>query len=596
MSQTFAYTPSLTDGGLMYPNGAFGKSYDDLVWKPGSADKIKSVVDTLVKDETSVSILDPSTVVPAAGPLIKEHTETTIGDLREVYGESLNLPIALPNECKAYTASVGDIFSNVSYGYAGEFNLVPTEVPFDVSWLGGVSDASLGSLDDAQRTEFLEQLTLEYGKLVDLWFKRWGRLNGITDPQVVKDRFDPAQRGIERFKELAGFYNMSLPAEDIFVSDQVVFTKDFTYPFRLGQMLGTEENPRAKIQRSSFTFNSDAGKYDINITGPLPSASLPSGGQYNTVTVAPVIGESVLWDPTDPSCFVPTPAIDIEKYINGEDADEAPGASVKPGEDMAIRFDVTNTGNVPLYSVNVTDDKVAYKDIKCELVPPPNMPEAAEFVLAADTTPTVTATGSPEVGVEGPDVDGHPKVPEPVAASIGFMPVGSKTSCTATLKAPESGEHVNTGTVTGFGGTTVTDTDDAHATVETPTPGTTEPAVEETVTPTTEPTPVTETQVVTTTVSGIPVTETVVVTKEPEVVRVTDTVKVTEEVVTVKEGVTTTQTVVRDVPAATPTPAPAPAPKRVALAVTGANAGTVSALSLALLALAGLALALRRKA
>ncbi|MDK8788848.1 hypothetical protein QP979_06830, partial [Corynebacterium striatum] len=66
----------------------------------------------------------------------------------------------------------------------------------------------------------------------------------------------------------------------------------------------------------------------------------------------------------------------------------------------------------------------------------------------------------------------------------------------------------------------------------------------------------------------------------------------------VEEGATTTETVVRDVPAtAAPTkaPAPAPAPKRVALAVTGANAGTVSALALALLALAGLALALRRK-
>lgn len=68
--------------------------------------------------------------------------------------------------------------------------------------------------------------------------------------------------------------------------------------------------------------------------------------------------------------------------------------------------------------------------------------------------------------------------------------------------------------------------------------------------------------------------------------------KVTEEVVTVRDSVTTTQTMVRDVPAIE---APADAPKRVALAVTGTDTSTVSALALALLALAGLALVMRRR-
>ena len=350
----------------------------------------------------------------------------------------------------------------------------------------------------------------------------------------------------------------------------------------------------------------DSRQYMSNVSpsttySPFYTAGGQAIPQLSSSSMTWVVG--VVLDPNARGCFVPRPAIDIEKYINGEDADEAPGVTVKPGEDMVIRFDITNTGNVPLRSVGVTDDKVNYRDIKCERA----VPKAPE---------PVPGTGGPGNDIDMPDVDiSEPKAPEPEGAPIGYMPVGSKTSCTATLKAPESGEHVNTGTAKDYSFPDVTDSDDAHATVETPaptpeteetvapTPETEEPVVEETTTPapTTEPTPVTETQVVTTTVSGTPVTETVIVTKEPEVVHVTDTVKVTEEVVTVKDGVTTTETVVRDVPAtetptAAPTEAPAPAPKRVALAVTGTNANTVSVLAIALLALAGLALVMRRKA
>lgn len=615
MSQTFAYSPSLTDGGLMYPNGAFGQSYDNLTWEPGSADKIKSMIDTMVKDEASVSAgRAPGSFVPAAGPMLNDHIETNIGDLRDRYGDSLNVPANLPNECKAYTASVRDFVwfdpnRDQPMPQAGEFEFTPPGVQFDASWTDGIGVPSFKDFDDAQRAEFSERLISEYGKLVDLFFERWGSL-GRTDPQAIKDRFTPTWKlantrwgeypvlyggHLEEFRQLAALYNKPLPAEDIFVPEQVVITKDSLYPGQLAETLMAGENPKYTSPRDFFAFNSDSGMYYVNIAEKFPTHSTEVDNGTNVTRATPVIGESVLWDPTDPSCFVPSPAIDIEKYINGEDADEAPGVAVKPGEDMAIRFDVTNTGNVPLEMVVLRDDKVSYEDIKCEPIPQLKAPEP----------------------VPGTDEDGAKDLARTL---IGFMPVGSKTSCTATFKAPESGEHVNTGTVMGVDsdGTYVGDADEAHATVETPatTPETEEPVVEETTTPapvttetaveetttqttTIEPTPVTETQVVTTTVLGTPVTETVVVAKEPEVVHVTDTVKVTEEVVTVKDGVTTTQTVVRDVPAVdapTTTPAPAPETKRVALAVTGAETATVSLLGVVLLGLAGLSLALRRKA
>jgi hypothetical protein len=52
------------------------------------------------------------------------------------------------------------------------------------------------------------------------------------------------------------------------------------------------------------------------------------------------------------------PAIDIEKLINGEDADEAPGPSIDFGGPVTFDFIVTNTGNVPLTNVSVTDDQL----------------------------------------------------------------------------------------------------------------------------------------------------------------------------------------------------------------------------------------------
>jgi len=51
-----------------------------------------------------------------------------------------------------------------------------------------------------------------------------------------------------------------------------------------------------------------------------------------------------------------TPAIDIEKATNGEDADAAPGPSITVGEAVTWTYVVTNTGEIDLVGVVVTDD------------------------------------------------------------------------------------------------------------------------------------------------------------------------------------------------------------------------------------------------
>jgi uncharacterized repeat protein (TIGR01451 family) len=55
-------------------------------------------------------------------------------------------------------------------------------------------------------------------------------------------------------------------------------------------------------------------------------------------------------------CEVAEPAIDIEKYTNGEDADSPTGPIIPVGDTVEWTYIVTNTGNVPLSNAVVTDD------------------------------------------------------------------------------------------------------------------------------------------------------------------------------------------------------------------------------------------------
>ncbi len=89
----------------------------------------------------------------------------------------------------------------------------------------------------------------------------------------------------------------------------------------------------------------------------------------------------------DPSHYygseVPVPAIDIEKATNGQDADEPTGPILYVGDTVTWTYVVTNTGNVDLTDVAVTDDILG--DI-CTIGD-----------LAAGATDTCEATGIAEL-------------------------------------------------------------------------------------------------------------------------------------------------------------------------------------------------------
>ncbi len=109
----------------------------------------------------------------------------------------------------------------------------------------------------------------------------------------------------------------------------------------------------------------------------------------------------------------PAPAVHLEKSTNGDDADTPTGPFVPIGSPVNWSYEVTNTGNVPLTSIAVTDDK----------------------------------------GVT-------------VSCPAGSLAPGAVRTCTATGTSV-AGQYANVGTVTARGagpsGTvTVTDTDPSH--------------------------------------------------------------------------------------------------------------------------------------
>jgi len=78
------------------------------------------------------------------------------------------------------------------------------------------------------------------------------------------------------------------------------------------------------------------------------------------------IGAGIPVDDTDPVNFVvkpkkPYPNIDIEKHVNGYDADYAPGPVFKIGDLLTFTYEVTNTGNTVLNDIVVVDDTLGVR-------------------------------------------------------------------------------------------------------------------------------------------------------------------------------------------------------------------------------------------
>lgn len=87
-----------------------------------------------------------------------------------------------------------------------------------------------------------------------------------------------------------------------------------------------------------------------------PDRNRDSAWQIQSFSISKDGGKKTCGDDFTPPGPPPVPAIQIVKTVNGQDANEAPGPEVEVGMTVTLGYTVTNTGNIALSEVVVTDD------------------------------------------------------------------------------------------------------------------------------------------------------------------------------------------------------------------------------------------------
>jgi PKD repeat protein/sugar lactone lactonase YvrE len=154
---------------------------------------------------------------------------------------------------------------------------------------------------------------------------------------------------------------------------------------------------------------------DRGVTVSAPKSTLVSGesmtatasgtavaGQYannGTVSGTPAVGSAIT--ATDPSHYYgAAPSISIVTFTNGEDANTTPGPNIAVGNTVSWNYTVTNTGNVALTNVVVTDDRgVSVSAPKTTLAVGETWNATASgTAVAGQYTNNGTVSGTPPVG------------------------------------------------------------------------------------------------------------------------------------------------------------------------------------------------------
>ncbi len=113
---------------------------------------------------------------------------------------------------------------------------------------------------------------------------------------------------------------------------------------------------------TGFTGDTNSnGLLDLTETWTYTATATALAGQQTnvgTVTAQDVNTGTTVTDNNPANYFGDAPAINIVKFVNGQDADIPTGPHVAAGSTVTFTYVVTNTGNVPLANVVVSDDKL----------------------------------------------------------------------------------------------------------------------------------------------------------------------------------------------------------------------------------------------
>ena len=119
------------------------------------------------------------------------------------------------------------------------------------------------------------------------------------------------------------------------------------------------EGPIAIPAAGSIVGDDGDGVLEPGETWIITHTGVATSGQYaniGTVTAEDPVGGSVNDD--DPSHYLGiNPRLELEKLTNGLDSDTAPGETLVVGEPVIWTYLLSNTGDVPLTNVSVSDDQ-----------------------------------------------------------------------------------------------------------------------------------------------------------------------------------------------------------------------------------------------
>ncbi len=198
------------------------------------------------------------------------------------------------------------------------------------------------------------------------------------------------------------------------------------------------------VDLTSVAVSDDQAGVVISCPGgnPFPSLTVGSSvtctaigaavaGQYanlGTATGTPELGGPVSAD--DPShYFGSAPGIDILKLTNGADAKTGPGPSIPVGDTVTWTYRITNTGNVELTDLTVTDDQLENDETQIDCGAGTNVISSLSPAGQPGDSADCTATGIAEAGPYANQgyVTGTAEVGDPVSADdtshyFGFAP------------------------------------------------------------------------------------------------------------------------------------------------------------------------------
>jgi uncharacterized repeat protein (TIGR01451 family) len=191
----------------------------------------------------------------------------------------------------------------------------------------------------------------------------------LVGPTLATADFDnvPPRPEIRVEKATNGQDADTTPGPYVAVGSQVTWTYVVTNPGNVAlDNVQVADNQGVTVQFVGGDANAN-GRLDITETWTFQATGTAVAGQYANIATAtgnPVeddgsdIPELDDVSDTDPShYFGVQAAIRLEKATNGQDADVPTGPLVDPGDPITWTYVVTNTGNVPLGDIQVSDNR-----------------------------------------------------------------------------------------------------------------------------------------------------------------------------------------------------------------------------------------------